>query len=200
MLVRLLHALIRLEAVAAVLSGNSTGATLTSLERVPQYQSKAYRPCLHRGTSPPQPGQFLSRESTTADVFSAAKRSEVMSRVRSRGNASTELRVIQQFRIAGIVGWRRHLSHVPGSPDFVFPRQRVALHVHGCFWHGCTRCNAGKLPKANRTYWESKIARNVRRDRRNRDALRRAGYRTVQVWEHDLLLEGWLRRLRSLLL
>ncbi|MDP3938125.1 MAG: DNA mismatch endonuclease Vsr [Deltaproteobacteria bacterium] len=131
-----------------------------------------------------------------ADVFSPAKRSAIMSRVRSRGNASTELRVVRALRQAGITGWRRHLPHVPGSPDFVFPKARVALHVHGCFWHGCTRCSAGDAPATRRNYWIPKVARNRARDARNRRALRRAGYRTLQVWEHELRENGWLRRLR----
>lgn len=128
-----------------------------------------------------------------ADTFDTRQRSAVMARVRSRGNASTELRVVAALKAAGVTGWRRHLK-VTGSPDFVFPRERVALFVHGCFWHGC-RCEAGRLPASRRDYWEPKIARTRIRDRRNRDRLRRLGYRVVQVWEHELDATAWLRRL-----
>ena len=68
-----------------------------------------------------------------ADTFNARQRSAIMARVRSRGNASTELNVVAALRTAGITGWRRHLK-LAGSPDFVFPKERVAVYVNGCFW------------------------------------------------------------------
>ncbi len=64
-----------------------------------------------------------------ADVFSSAKRSEIMSRIRSRGNASTELRVVRTLRQASVTGWRRHPAGVPGSPDFVFPAARTVART-----------------------------------------------------------------------
>ncbi|HRZ81636.1 MAG TPA: very short patch repair endonuclease, partial [Candidatus Hydrogenedentes bacterium] len=73
------------------------------------------------------------------DVFTKEKRSEVMSRIRSRGNLRTELRLIEIMRGAGITGWRRG-QPVLGRPDFVFRRERVAVFVDGCFWHGCPKC------------------------------------------------------------
>jgi DNA mismatch endonuclease (patch repair protein) len=130
-----------------------------------------------------------------ADVFTKKKRSELMSRIRSRGNATTELQVVKALREAGITGWRRHPAGLPGSPDFVFPSADVALHVHGCFWHGCARCASGHIPKTRRAYWQPKISRTRLRDQRNRRALRQAGYRTVLVWEHELRGKAWLRRL-----
>ena len=129
-----------------------------------------------------------------ADVFSPAKRSAIMSRIKSRGNATTELRVVRAFRRAKITGWRRHPRNVRGSPDFVFPRERLAVHIHGCFWHGCPKC--GRMPVSRRaSYWRPKIERTKARDRRNRQALRRAGYGTVQLWEHELVGAAWLRRI-----
>jgi DNA mismatch endonuclease (patch repair protein) len=128
-----------------------------------------------------------------ADTFNARQRSAIMARVRSRGNASTELNVVAALRTAGITGWRRHLK-LAGSPDFVFPKERVAVYVNGCFWHGCW-CEAGRLPTSRRDYWEPKIERTRSRDRRNRDSLRRRGYRVIQVWEHELATTRWLRRL-----
>ena len=69
-----------------------------------------------------------------ADVFTRTKRSDVMSRIRSRGNRDTELRMIQLFREHQITGWRRN-TRVFGRPDFVFPRPKIAVFVDGCFWH-----------------------------------------------------------------
>lgn len=88
------------------------------------------------------------------DVFTAAKRSEVMSRIRSRGNKDTELRLIQIFRKAGIKGWRRNQKLI-GNPDFVFRAAGVAVLVDGCFWHGCPQCY--RRPSSNRKYWDAKI-------------------------------------------
>ena len=133
------------------------------------------------------------------DVFTAAKRSEVMSRIRSRGNKDTELRLIQIFRKAGIKGWRRNQKLV-GNPDFVFPAVGVAVLVDGCFWHGCPRCY--RRPSSNREYWDAKIARNRQRDRDVTSSLRRLGWRVLRIWEHDLTSRNearCLRRIRRLL-
>jgi hypothetical protein len=70
-----------------------------------------------------------------ADVFSKRKRSQIMAAVRSKGNKTTELKLISIFRVNGIVGWRRN-KKITGSPDFVFRKKRIALFVDGCFWHG----------------------------------------------------------------
>jgi DNA mismatch endonuclease Vsr len=78
------------------------------------------------------------------DIFTREARSNLMSRIRSRGNHTTELRLAELMRAAGVRGWRRHLP-LPGSPDFAFPRVRLCVFVHGCFWHGCPRC--GNLKK-----------------------------------------------------
>lgn len=131
-----------------------------------------------------------------ADIFTAAKRSAVMSQIRSRANTTTELRVVAAFRRAGLNGWRRHPKGVTGSPDFVFPSARLAIHVHGCFWHACPHCSGGHMPKTNRGYWGPKLARNRLRDQRNRRALRQAGFATVQVWEHELAFDSWLMRVK----
>jgi DNA mismatch endonuclease, patch repair protein len=73
------------------------------------------------------------------DVFSRTKRSQVMSRIRASGNRDTELRMVELFRRGGISGWRRN-ARVFGKPDFVFPRDKIAVFVDGCFWHRHTGC------------------------------------------------------------
>jgi DNA mismatch endonuclease Vsr len=72
------------------------------------------------------------------DVFTKRKRSEVMSRIRGKGNKDTELALAKLFRASHISGWRRN-QRLIGKPDFVFPKQRVAVFVDGCFWHGCPK-------------------------------------------------------------
>ena len=83
-----------------------------------------------------------------ADIVSKAKRSEIMSRIRSKGNQRTEMAMVKLFRAHKITGWRRHYP-IEGKPDFVFLKQRVAIFVDGCFWHGCPKCY--RQPKTNAT-------------------------------------------------
>jgi DNA mismatch endonuclease (patch repair protein) len=91
--------------------------------------------------------------------------------------------VIAIFRSRGIKGWRRHQA-LPGKPDFVFRRERLAVFVDGCFWHGCP--SHLRMPASNVAYWNAKIARNMARDRRVNGELRRAGWTVVRIWEHAL--------------
>lgn len=135
-----------------------------------------------------------------ADVFSPAKRSEVMSRIRGKGNKSTELALASAFRRIGIKGWRRHVvvklalgprvatregkAYLVVRPDFVFRAERVAVFVDGCFWHRCPlHC---KMPANNQAFWEQKLSRNVERDRLVDRELRKAGWEVWRVWEHQL--------------
>ncbi len=122
-----------------------------------------------------------------ADVFTRKKRSEVMSRIRSRGNLSTEMRMIALMREHGIKGWRRH-RRLPGRPDFVFMRERVAVFVDGCFWHGCPVHYV--VPRTAAGFWRAKISGNRDRDRRNSRMLGKLGWRVVRLWEHDFKKGG----------
>ncbi len=93
------------------------------------------------------------------------------------------MRLIALLRNAGISGWRRHQALI-GKPDFTFRLAHIVVFVDGCFWHACPRCF--KPPKTNRTYWRAKIARNIQRDRKVTQALRKAGWRVVRIWSHQL--------------
>src|SRR5689334_609223 len=117
------------------------------------------------------------------DVFTKQKRSEVMAAIRSRRNRSTELAFASALRRAGIKGWRRHLP-LPGSPDFSFPKIKVAIFLDGCFWHGCPI--HGRRPKTNQVFWETKLERNLRRDRRVKRQLRAKRWVVIRLWEHEL--------------
>jgi DNA mismatch endonuclease (patch repair protein) len=118
------------------------------------------------------------------DIFSKRKRSQVMAAIRSKGNKDTELKLASILRAHGIKGWRRHLP-LPGKPDFIFPKERLAVFVDGCFWHGCRwHC---RMPHDNRRYWREKITGNAARDRATTRLLRRAGWRVVRVWQHSLM-------------
>lgn len=129
-----------------------------------------------------------------ADFLTVAERSERMARIRSRGNAGTELGMVRVLRGLGFTGWRRHVRvrgearegepPVRVRPDFVFRERRVALFVDGCFWHACPL--HGSRPGGNAAFWRRKLRGNVARDRRVNAALRRAGWKVVRVWEHEL--------------
>ncbi len=127
-----------------------------------------------------------------ADVFTPAKRSAVMSLIRSRGNRATELRLIALMREHGITGWRRN-ARVFGKPDFVFRRERVAVFVDGCFWHGCPKPKHAPLPKNNADWWATKLSRNKARDLLANRTLRKAGWTVLRVWECDLARKHWPR-------
>lgn len=118
-----------------------------------------------------------------ADVFSKAKRAQVMAQIRASGNRDTELLLVRILRHYGIVGWRRHYPLI-GHPDFVFLRQRVAVFVDGCFWHSCPI--HGHCPKSNRDYWEAKLNRNKLRDKSVTKQLVVKGWIAVRIWEHEL--------------
>ena len=124
------------------------------------------------------------------DSITKEKRSELMSHIRSKGNKSTELRIIVLFKANRICGWRRNSRifgnyPVKGHPDFVFPKQKIAVFVDGCFWHGC-KCQKGRIPKTNREYWEKKIERNKLRDKTVSRFLRSKGYNVIRIRECQL--------------
>jgi len=109
---------------------------------------------------------------------------EVAARMRRVKTSRTqpELETARTLR-AMRLKFRRNVRSLPGTPDFVLPDHRVAIFVHGCFWHGCPRCFRGT--KRNSAWWREKLARNRRRDRRKARHLRAIGYQVIQLWEHD---------------
>lgn len=118
------------------------------------------------------------------DRFTKTKRSQVMRAVRSvRTGAERKFeRVLNSLEVHFI----RNASDLPGRPDFVLPKEKLALFVNGCFWHGHEGCKNAVQPSSNVEYWSCKILKNRRRDRRVRDSLRREGWRTAVVWECQL--------------
>ena len=137
-----------------------------------------------------------------ADVFSKQKRSEIMSRIRGKGNHATELALATLLRRNHITGWRRHrrlvllaprgssqsLRKLSTRPDFLFPAPRIVVFVDGCFWHGCAQhC---KMPSSNTGFWREKLASNRRRDSLVNRLLRDRGWTVIRLWEHQLADSG----------
>jgi len=133
-----------------------------------------------------------------SDVYPPEKRSSVMRQVKGRDTAP-ELKVRKALTALG-ARYRLHRKDLPGSPDIVLPGRRLALFVHGCFWHGHDCARGARVPKANRDYWLAKVARNRARDLATRAALEASGWRVETLWECDLKDGAVLRtRLVSLL-
>lgn len=118
------------------------------------------------------------------DTVDRKTRSRMMSRIRSRGNRTTELRARMILVRAGVRGWTISGKWLPGKPDLSFPSKRLAVFLDGCFWHSCPKC--GHLPRTNRAYWSRKLRRNSEHDRHANSKLRAIGWRPLRVWEHEL--------------
>ena len=131
------------------------------------------------------------------DVFTREKRSSVMSKIRSAGNRNTELRMIALFKAAGIRGWRRSVA-LFGKPDFVFPRERLAVFVDGCFWHRHNGCKFSYTPKTRLEFWLPKFDQNIARDRLVTRTLRSQGWRVIRVWECSLTRKNLPRTAKQL--
>lgn len=142
--------------------------------------------------SPETPGASLTK--SPRDYPSL--RSWTMAQVRSK-NTTPEIAVRKAAHALGL-RFRLHRSDLPGKPDIVFPARRIALFVHGCFWHQ-HRCKRARRPKTNTAYWTKKLDRNLQRDRSTAQALRKSGWRCAVIWEcetKDLRrLEATLQRI-----
>lgn len=118
------------------------------------------------------------------DTISKERRSQVMSLVRSK-NTKPEKKVRSFLHSVGL-RFRLHYKALPGKPDLVFPKYKVALFVHGCFWHNHPNCPQARIPKSNVKFWEEKILGNRKRDQKHYQALLELGWKVVVVWECEI--------------
>jgi len=117
-----------------------------------------------------------------ADIYSKKKRSEIMSRIRSK-NTSIERMVFHYLR-ANKIYFQKHYGRVPGNPDIALPRKKRAIFLDGDFWHG-RNFKVAKLRLPN-SYWRDKIQGNILRDLKKRRMLKNQGWETLRIWEGDL--------------
>jgi DNA mismatch endonuclease (patch repair protein) len=133
-----------------------------------------------------------------ADVFIPEQRSRVMAAI--TGKDTRPERIVRRRLHALGYRFRLHRKDLPGRPDVVLPRHGAVVFVHGCFWHGHPRCRRARLPATRTDFWRDKIEKNRARDRRDRAALRRLGWRVLTLWECSLRDEERLTdRLRRFL-
>lgn len=121
-----------------------------------------------------------------ADTISKERRSELMSRIRSK-NSKVELAVRSLAHRMGY-RFRLHRKNLPGKPDLVFPGRKKAIFVHGCFWHWHPdpNCKRARMPKSRQEFWKPKLEGNRRRDRENRKKLSDLGWEVLEIWECEV--------------
>ena len=115
------------------------------------------------------------------DIVSPTKRSQMMSGIKAK-DSQPEMLVRRLLFSAGY-RFRLHRRDLPGTPDIVLSRRKIAIFVNGCFWHMHAKCKFAKLPSTHAEFWQTKLARNVERDQKAIDALMSSGWRILTVWE-----------------
>lgn len=116
-----------------------------------------------------------------ADIVSSEKRSQMMAGIKGK-NTRPEI-AIRKLLHANGYRFRLHKKELPGKPDIVLPKYRIAIFVHGCFWHGHNNCSLFRLPKSKTDFWRQKIEGNVQRDQSNQKKLLDFNWRVLQIWE-----------------
>ncbi len=118
------------------------------------------------------------------DIFSTEKRSDIMSKIRSK-NTKPELKLRKALFARGF-RYRTNDHKLPGSPDIVLKKYNTVIFVNGCFWHHHECCKIATMPKSNTEFWQDKIKRNRQRDLENYWKLGEMGWEIIVVWECEL--------------
>jgi DNA mismatch endonuclease (patch repair protein) len=124
----------------------------------------------------------LYRFSYIDDV--SATVSKTMSRIRGKGNKTTEMRFRGRLIQQRVRGWILHPTDIEGRPDIFFRKKKLAIFLDGCFWHGCPHC--GHIPKTRSAFWKAKITRTKERDREKEKKLKKQGIKVLRFWEHEI--------------
>ncbi len=133
-----------------------------------------------------------------ADVFTPAKRSAIMARIKGQ-NTKPEILIRKLVHSLGY-RFRLHQNTIPGKPDLVLPRHEKIIFVHGCFWHGHAGCSRAGLPSTNTEFWKKKILTNRNRDARVRGELHRSGWQVLVIWQcQTKKIESLTKRLKRFL-
>lgn len=136
------------------------------------------------------------------DIWTKDKRSKVMANIRSK-NTKPEIILRSLLHKHGL-RFRIHRKDLPGKPDIVFPSKRIAIYVHGCFWHFHNACRDGTMPKSNIEFWEKKLTANKERDKTHLKNLKKLNWKVLVIWEceiekkPDLVLKKILKQLKPI--
>ena len=127
------------------------------------------------------------------DKLSTSERSQLMAKV--RGSDTKPERNVRRVAHALGLRFRLHRRDLPGTPDLVFPKHRLALFVHGCFWHRHPGCKRATMPRSRAEFWRNKLSRNVARDQAAISKLREKGWRVKIIWECETRQPDALKKL-----
>lgn len=116
------------------------------------------------------------------DIWDKEKRSAIMAKIRSK-DTKPEL-IVRRYLFSRGYRFRKNVKGLPGTPDIVLRKYRVAIFIHGCFWHGHEV--DGTTPRTNTDFWRKKIENNRKRDERNKEALKKMGWHVMTIWECQL--------------
>lgn len=117
-----------------------------------------------------------------ADIFSKKKRSDIMSRVRSK-ETGIEIKLGKELWKAGY-RYRKNVSGYFGKPDILLKKYKTVIFMDSCFWHGCKK--HGSMPQTRKKFWKEKIERNKERDKEVNRHYKKMSWRVIRVWEHDI--------------
>ena len=119
-----------------------------------------------------------------APIPKSENTSKVMSANKCK-NTKPELILQKALIETGIPNFTTHIKEIPGRPDIAYPDRKVAIFVHGCFWHHCPKCNPS-LPKSNTEFWKNKFEKNKLRDEKKIKLLKKEGWLVLVFWEHEI--------------
>lgn len=119
-----------------------------------------------------------------SDSLSKEKRSEVMSKIK---NKDTKIEIqVRHWLYNQDIRYRKNCKSIVGNPDIAIRKYKIAIFVHGCFWHGHENCRNFRMPKSNIAYWENKIKKNIDRDLYNIEHLKKNGWNVFVIWDCQL--------------
>lgn len=118
------------------------------------------------------------------DIFSKEKRSEIMAQIKGK-NTKPEIFLRSIVHRMGY-RYRLHRRDLPGNPDLTFPKHNKVIFMHGCFWHGHKGCSRSKRPSTNQEFWNEKLYKNLKRDKRNILKLKKMGWSPLIVWSCEI--------------
>ena len=116
------------------------------------------------------------------DIWDKKKRSAVMAKIKSKDTKPEW--IVRRYLFSRGYRYRKNVKGMPGTPDIVMRKYGIVIFIHGCFWHGHEA--DGNIPRSNTEFWQKKIKRNQERDARNKEALKRMGWRVMTIWECQL--------------